>query len=140
MAKRVYPWDLSNLAQDLRADILANPKETPRIECKRWLDLNDSRHKAVIAKAAIALANSGGGVIVFGVVEDETQAKHFNCVPRPDGMKRYTADAVASAITNMLNRLWISDSNSRIILNHGMNTLSLSFLAEYSSLFSRKSS
>ena len=98
MAKRLYPWDLSNLAQDLRADILANPKETPRIECKRWLDLNDSRHKAVIAKAAIALANSGGGVIVFGVVEDETQAKHFNCVPRPDGMKRYTADAVASAI------------------------------------------
>ena len=89
---------MSDIQQQRRLDILANPTETPKIECKSWLDLSVQHDKAVLAKAAIALANSGGGAIVFGIVEDETQAKHFKCVPKPDTIKRYTTDAIASAI------------------------------------------
>ena len=89
---------MSDIQAQRRIAILANPTETPKIECKSWLDLSDQHDKAVLAKAAIALANSGGGVIVFGIVEDETQAKHFNCVHRPDEIKRYTPDAIGSAI------------------------------------------
>ena len=99
MATRLNPWDLSTyVQQQRRADILANPTETLKIECKSWLDLTDQHHKAKLAKEAIALANSGGGVIVFGIHEDDTQAKHFNCVGRPNAMNRYTTDAIDSAI------------------------------------------
>lgn len=87
-----------DIQKQRRLDILANPTETLKIECKKWLDLTDNHDKAVIAKAAIALANSGGGTIVIGIVEDETQAKHFHCVPRPENIKRYTNEAISDAI------------------------------------------
>lgn len=89
---------MSDIQQQRRLDILANPTETLTIECKSWLDLGLQHDKAVLAKAAIALANSGGGVIVFGIVEDETEVKHFKCVGRPDAIKRYTTDIIGSAI------------------------------------------
>ena len=89
---------MTDQKQQRRLDILANPTETPRIECKSWLDLTDNHHKAVIAKAAIALANSGGGVIVFGVGEDNTQGGKLICKPKPSYIQRYTTDAVSSAI------------------------------------------
>lgn len=89
---------VSDIQQQRRLDILSNPTETLKIECKSWLDMSVKHDKAVLAKAAIALANAGGGVIVFGIVEDENQDNHYNCVPRPDTIKRYTSDAVNSAI------------------------------------------
>ena len=101
---------MSDIQQQRRIDILSNPAETLKIECKSWLDLNDNRHKAVLAKAAIALANSGGGVIVFGIDEDELQDKHYNCVPKPDTVKRYTSDAINSAI----NQYAEPDLNARL--------------------------
>ena len=84
--------------RERRLAILANPTETPKIECKSWLDLNDNRNKAVIAKAAIALANSGGGEIVFGIDEDNTQGRKLVCEAKPSDIQRYTTDAVGSAI------------------------------------------
>lgn len=89
---------MSDIQQQRRLAILANPTETLTIECKSWLDLGLQHDKAVLAKAAIALANSGGGVIVFGIAEDETEVKHFKCVGRPDAIKRYTTDVIGSAI------------------------------------------
>lgn len=38
--------------------------ERLEVEYKDWLDLRDAHHRAVLAKAAIALANHGGGYIV----------------------------------------------------------------------------
>ena len=89
---------MADSRQERRLAILANPTETPKIECKIWLDLNDNRHKAVIAKAAIALANSDGGTIVFGVSEDNSAGGRLTCEPRPPGISRYTSDAIGSAI------------------------------------------
>ncbi len=89
---------MTDLQQQRRLDLLVNPTETPKIECKNWLDLTDNHHKAVIAKAAIALANSEGGVIVFGVDEDKTQGGKLVCKPKPSDIQRYTTDAVSSAI------------------------------------------
>jgi len=86
------------IQQQRRIDILANPTETPAIECKSWLDLNDNHSKAVIAKAAIALANSEGGTIVFGICEDNSAGGRLSCEPRPPGLSRYTSDAIGSAI------------------------------------------
>lgn len=89
---------MTDSRQERRLAILANPTETPKIECKTWLDLNDNHDKAVIAKAAIALANSDGGTIVFGVTEDNSAGRRLTCEPRPPGLSRYTGDAIGSAI------------------------------------------
>ena len=50
--------------------LIEEPMERLEVEHKDWLDLRDARHRAVLAKAAIALANHGGGYIVIGMVED----------------------------------------------------------------------
>lgn len=50
--------------------LLSRPTEALDVEYKSWLDLHqDDEHKAILAKAAIALANEGGGHIVVGVRE-----------------------------------------------------------------------
>ena len=47
--------------------LLQFPAEKTTVEYKSWLDLNRNHGKATLAKAAIALANEGGGVIVLGM-------------------------------------------------------------------------
>ena len=89
---------MTDSRQERRLAILANPTESGKVECKRWLDLNDSRNKAIVAKAAIALANSGGGLIVFGVSEDNSVGGKLTCEPMPSEFSRYTSDAIGSAI------------------------------------------
>jgi Putative DNA-binding domain len=51
--------------EDLRL-LLQFPSENLSIEYKSWLDITDNAGKATLAKAAIALANEGGGIIVLG--------------------------------------------------------------------------
>lgn len=46
--------------------LLEQPAERLDAEYKTWLDLDQPRHQAILARAAIALANSGGGTIVLG--------------------------------------------------------------------------
>jgi predicted HTH transcriptional regulator len=52
--------------------LLAMPTESLTVEHKGWLNLLHNPHKAILAKAAIALANEGGGIIVIGTREDTT--------------------------------------------------------------------
>ena len=54
--------------------LLQFPTEKLTVEYKSWLDLSDNGGKATLAKAAIALANEGGGVIVLGMREDSSRA------------------------------------------------------------------
>lgn len=52
------------------------------MEYKSWLDLRgNDEHKAHLAKAAIALANEGGGVIVIGL-RQEGPVRRDRSVPR----------------------------------------------------------
>ena len=51
-------------------DPLAEPQESLTLEFKDWLDINDNRHKANLAKAVLALHNHGGGRVVLGYTED----------------------------------------------------------------------
>ena len=89
---------MSDIEQQRRLDILSNPTETTKIECKSWLDLRDSKNKAKLAKAAIAMANSGGGTIALGISEDETNGKKLVCKQRPSDLARYSDDDVGAAI------------------------------------------
>jgi hypothetical protein len=70
--------------------------ETLAVEFKGWLNLSTAEGRAPLAKAAIALANHGGGTIIMGMREAAGQP--VGSRPRPAVLPRYTADAVNAAI------------------------------------------
>ena len=75
--------------------LLSEPREALDAEYKGWLNLTESEHRAVLAKAAIALANHGGGYIVIGFEEREHA---FLSSKRPEGLREITQDDVNAAI------------------------------------------
>jgi hypothetical protein len=75
---------------ELRA-LLEGPNESLAIEHKDWLDFSKRAHKALLAKAAMALANYGGGIIVLGMRAQE-DAGPLKSQLRPDNISRYTQD------------------------------------------------
>ena len=81
------------LIEDLRP-LITEPREDLDAEYKDWLDLkNNEHHKAKLARAAIALANHGGGHVVIGF-ED----KGLTSRPRPEEIPAITQDSVNAAI------------------------------------------
>ena len=75
------------------ADLLIELREELHVEVKNWLDLqNNKRHKAILAKAAIALANHGGGYIVLGF--EEVSGRMKEAANRPATLDRYDQDSV----------------------------------------------
>jgi predicted HTH transcriptional regulator len=70
--------------------LLQFPTEKPTVEYKSWLNLNENLGKSILAKAAIALANEGGGIIVLGMREDNTQGGALGSQPRPATLGRYS--------------------------------------------------
>ncbi len=75
--------------------LIVNPREDLSAEYKNWLDLTSNEHKATLAKAAIALANHGGGYIVIGFQED---GGNLRSVPRPEGGGAISQDSVNAAV------------------------------------------
>lgn len=75
--------------------LLTEPREELSVEYKDWLDLTGNEHRAVLAKAAIALANHGGGYIVLGMAENNGT---FASRPKPPGVPDLTQDAVNAAV------------------------------------------
>jgi predicted HTH transcriptional regulator len=52
--------------------LLDFPREDMATEIKDWLNLGDSMVRAKLAKELIALANHGGGYLLFGFSEATT--------------------------------------------------------------------
>jgi hypothetical protein len=76
--------------------LLAAPGEALDVEFKCWLDLRgDAEHQGLLAKAAIALANEGGGVIVIGYREERPD---LISEPRPAEIAAYDADLINNII------------------------------------------
>jgi hypothetical protein len=75
--------------------LLIEPREDLGVEYKGWLDLTQNEHRAVLAKAAIALANSGGGFLVLGM--DEDGAGLTSSSP-PAATPEVTQDAVNASV------------------------------------------
>lgn len=81
------------------ADLLIDPREDLDFEFKSWLDLrNDNDAKATFAKAALALANHGGGFIVLGLVE--VDAGVAEAPGRPVTFDAYGQDLINGIIQN----------------------------------------
>ena len=75
--------------------LIVFPREDLASEYKSWLNLTDEHDKATLAKAAIALANHGGGFIVIGF---EEQNQGLVAIPRPAGSPNITQDSVNGVI------------------------------------------
>lgn len=75
--------------------LVTEPREDIGVEYKDWLDPASNHGKATIARAAIALANHGGGYIVLGFAEEgDTLISH----PRPNMLPPLTQDQANAAI------------------------------------------
>jgi hypothetical protein len=77
------PRDLERLVE--------HPREAPDCELKGWLDLDDARSAGTLAKACLALANSGGGYLMVGFEE------------RPDGWTAVPSTTVDRFTQDLLN-------------------------------------
>ena len=75
--------------------LVSEPREELGVEYKDWLNLTTNAHKATLAKAAIALANHGGGFIVIGFAERGSELQSHPC---PSEIPAMTQDAVNAAI------------------------------------------
>lgn len=78
--------------------LLETPNETLAVEYKSWLSLIDNAGRATLAKAAIALANHGGGVIVLGMRGDAQEQGALVSQPKPADLRRYTQDDINAAV------------------------------------------
>lgn len=81
------------ISPDRLGDLLVDPREALDLELKNWLDLQgDRHHKAILAKAAMALANHGGGFILLGFEDGPDGVVEAD--NRPDAMTAYSQDVV----------------------------------------------
>lgn len=80
------------------AGMLIDPKESMEVEIKGWLDLSSKEHAGTLAKAAIALANHGGGSIILGFDEDMATARFVPASGRPSDLRMYGQDAISAVI------------------------------------------
>ena len=78
-------------------ELVDAPRERLDVEYKTWLDLTDNETRAKLARHLCALANIGGGYLVFGVNDDMTSAGTCPSVVGP-----YDQDTLSSIIKRYL--------------------------------------
>jgi hypothetical protein len=79
------------------ADLVDFPRETLDIELKAWMDLDNRLAQAKLARHIAALANHGGGYLVFGFEDDGTR-----CPERPTDLGAFNRDRFASIVRRYL--------------------------------------
>ena len=79
------------------SDLVDFPRETLDVELKAWVDLADRAAQAKLAKHIAALANHGGGYLVFGFLDDESVAP-----TRPADLSAYNRDTFSAVVKRYL--------------------------------------
>jgi hypothetical protein len=80
------------------ADLLVEPRETLNVELKSWVDIaNNNEHKALLAKAIIALANHGGGFVLIGFENTDTGSGPAS--GRPASLGAFNTDAINAIVS-----------------------------------------
>lgn len=87
---------MAEVAAQLQS-LVDEPREALNIEVKRWLDLAVKDDQATLAKAAIALANHGGGFIVLGF-EEQADGSFESHMPRPASLEGFSPDTIARIV------------------------------------------
>ncbi|MBJ7441480.1 MAG: ATP-binding protein [Sphingopyxis sp.] len=81
----------------LLQDLVEQRLETPSVEYKTWMSLLENEAKAKIARHLCALANSGGGHLVFGFDDDGTPSE-----PHPADLSGYSQDLLNGIVGSYL--------------------------------------
>jgi hypothetical protein len=76
--------------------LLDAPREHLSIEIKGWLNLEDELDRANLAKAMLALANHGGGLVLIGWTEHEGNWRPDE--PRPQALSMYSQDSINAIV------------------------------------------
>ena len=71
---------------------------------KAWVDLDDQTQKAKLARHVGALANHGGGYLVFGFNDDLTHDQN-----RPSSLEKYNRDTFAGIAKRYLTPIFQCD-------------------------------
>jgi len=81
-------------------DLIEKPVEREWLELKSWIDLKDKSapSRAGIARHLAAIANYGGGYLVFGFNNDGTR-----CPANADVRKHYNQDVIAGIVDRYLH-------------------------------------
>jgi hypothetical protein len=82
---------------DLQA-LVENPRESLQVEVKDWIDVRDNVARAKIARHIAALANHGGGYLIFGF-KDQTLEPNPN---GPSSLDSFTRDEISSIVKRYL--------------------------------------
>lgn len=81
----------------LLQDLVEQRLETPSVEYKAWMSLSANEAKAKVARHLCALANSGGGYLVFGF-DDEGRPSE----PHPADLSGYSQDLLNGIVGSYL--------------------------------------
>lgn len=80
-------------------ELLAHPRETLGVEIKEWLNLQEAADRSTLAKAAIALANYGGGILLIGLRQEPDGV--FSPAPNePDTLVGLSPDLICEVIAS----------------------------------------
>ena len=79
-------------------ELIETPQERLDVEYKAWVDLRDGSARAKVARHFCALANHGGGHLVFGINDDMTPSG-----PRPDSIAPYDQDTLTGIVKRYLD-------------------------------------
>ncbi|MCY4262739.1 MAG: putative DNA binding domain-containing protein, partial [Candidatus Dadabacteria bacterium] len=82
----------------VKNDLVEFPRETLENEYKGWVDLNQDVTPAKIARHLAALANHGGGHLVFGFQDDMTPDPK-----RPTSLDKYNRDTFTGIVKKYLD-------------------------------------
>ena len=80
------------------SDLIAGANESLGVEFKAWMDTADPEHRAKLARHIAALANHGGGYLVFGV--DDKTRKPLGATELP--ASAFGQDAISSLVKRYL--------------------------------------
>ena len=77
--------------------LISRPSETPGVELKQWMRLSEPLVRANLARHFAALANNGGGYLIFGFRDDGTPDPNH-----PGDLSEFNADEMASIVDKFL--------------------------------------
>lgn len=89
---------MDNPTKQRLSDLLLEPAETLEVEIKNWLNVSDKGNRADIAKELIALANHGGGYLIFGFAEPE-KGSFVVDANRPPSLTVYSSDELNGIVS-----------------------------------------
>jgi integrase len=94
-------WEYDRLGTSVVTEVqtlIARGSESPGVELKQWMSLSDPVVRANLARHLAALANYGGGYLIFGLLKDGTLDTNH-----PGDLSQFNNDEIAGIVDRFLD-------------------------------------